>query len=221
VRAQSSVNPARRLAIVLSILGWSAAWSCPAPTRPLSDSKYATIVLAEVIGVRLTDYADARQRQVREGSTYAWGSDASPGYEVEAIPVEVLKGSATDRLTLRIPRGCAIPRADLNLFGIFYLDAKGNAFPVYQDDLEYQGRLVKLNSQHTTSCVTGAERFVPHPCWKPRREWLECLTLVKDITYSSPSSCPSGVQEFRERLHSAVLGRYDWQMPPHDPNLFN
>ena len=143
----------------------------------------------------------------------------SPGYEVEVIPIEFLKGSTSDRLTLQIPSGCAIPRADLNLFGIFYVDERGRTLPIYQDDREYQARLVGLSSRHTASCTTGMERLGPHPCWKPRLERLACLTLVKDVTYVSRSSCPSGVQEFRERLHSVVLGPYDWRMPPRDPNL--
>ncbi len=207
----------RPLVIALWLMACSAAWSCPFPTRPQADAKYATIVLAEVVGVRLTDYAEARQRQIRERLPYAWGSDASPGHEVEVIAVDVMKGAAADRLTLQIPKGCAIPRADLNLFGIFYVDEQGRALPVYQDDLEYRDRLLSLGSRYTSSCTTGQERLAPHPCWKPRQEYLECLTLVKDVTYTSRSSCPAGVQEFRERLHSVVLGRYDWEMPPRDP----
>jgi hypothetical protein len=219
VRTQYFGSAIRLFVIVLFITGWSTAWACPSPTRPASDSEYATIVLAEVIGVRLTDYADARLRQLRERSAYAWASDASAGYEVEVIPLEVFKGSAPDRLTLQVPSGCGIPGADLSLFGIFYVDPRGHALPIYQDDLAYRERLVNLGSRYTTPCTTGMERLAPHPCWKPRRERLECLTQVKDITYSYRSSCPAGVQEFRERLHSVTLGRYDWQMPPRDPNL--
>src|SRR5688572_26413064 len=135
-------------ALILFVTGGSTAWSCPAPSRPAPDAAYPTIVLAEVVGVRLTDYADARLQQIRERSASAWGSDASPGYEVEVIPVEVFKGSASERLTLQIPSGCAIPGASLNLFGIFYMDSQGHAFPVYQDDLTYRERLVGLGSHY-------------------------------------------------------------------------
>ena len=75
MKTHSSGNLAKLLAIVLAILSLSTAWSCPSPTRPGSDSKYVTIVLAEVTGVCLTDYADARQRQIRQGSANAWASE--------------------------------------------------------------------------------------------------------------------------------------------------
>lgn len=197
-----------------------ATWACPSPTRPAADSEYTTILLAEVVGVRLTDYADARLRQLREKTRYAWGSDASPGYEVEVIPLETLKGpAAPSRLKLQIPGGCAIPTADLQQFGLFHVDRNGRALPVYQDDPEYRTRLVRLGSEHATTCNTTSERFGPHPCWKPRQFLLQCLTFVKDMTYATRSSCPSGVQELRERLNTAIMGHYDWDLPPRDPSL--
>lgn len=205
------------LRVIGALILCPVADACPAPTRPGADSTYPTIILGEVVGVRLTDYAAARQKQISEGTTHAWMSDASAGYEVEVIPIEVFTGSATDLVTLKIPMGCAIRRADLNQFGIFFVKDEGVALPLYQDDRDYHRRLMSLGSQNVSTCTTGPERFNPHPCWKPRQAQLQCLTLVKDTAYYHRSSCPSGVQEFRERLHSTVLGVYDWQMPPVDP----
>lgn len=207
---------ALRIFIPLLLFGCSTSWGCSSPTRPEDNGKYASIVLGEVIGIRLTDYANARERQIRDGSAYAWGSDASPGYEVEVISFEILKGPARDRLQLKIPLGCAIPRPDLNQFGIFYIDAQGHAVPVYQNDEEYRSRLVALGSKYTASCA-GVERSTPHPCWKPRQHLLECLEFVHNVAAASPSSCPAGEQELRERLRSVVVGPYGWKIHPSAP----
>lgn len=207
--------------LALVMLG-SPSWSCPAPTKPLENAKYSTILLGEVVGVRLTDYAATRKQQILDGAEYPLLSDASPGYEIEVLPIELLKGSNGNRVgeivTLRVPSGCAIPRAELSQYGLFLLNEQSIAMPIYQDDLDYKSRLTALGSQNVFTCTTGLERFGPHPCWKPRAAMLECLTFVKDITYYTQSSCPAGVQELRERMHQTVLGRYDWQMPPLDPS---
>lgn len=209
------------LAVLGLVMLWSLSWGCPAPTRPHEDVKYSVILLGEVVGVRLTDYAVARQKQMRDGAKYPW-SDASPGYEIEVLPIELLKGAngarAGELITLRVPAGCAIPRAELSQYGLFFLNEQNVAMPIYQDDPEYKARLTALGSQNVFTCTTGTERLSPHPCWKPRAAMLECLTFVRDVTYATRSSCPAGVQELRERLHHSVLERFDWQMPPLDPS---
>lgn len=209
------------LIVCLSML-CSLSWACPAPTRPHEDAKYSTILLGEVVGVRLTDYAAARQKQMRDRAKYPLLSDASPSYEIEVLPIELLKGAngslVGELVTLRVPSGCAIPRADLNQYGLFFLNEQNIAMPVYQDDPDYKQRLTALGSHNVSTCTTGMERLSPHPCWKPRAAMLECLTFVKDLTYATRSSCPAGVQELRERMHQSVLGRFDWQMPPLDPS---
>lgn len=200
----------------------SLSWACSSPARPhANDAQYSSILLGEVVGLRLTQYTAARQKQMREGSQYAphgWGG----GYEVEVLPIEIFKSTAEHRVgelvTLRIPPGCAIPVADLNQYGVFFLTDQHTAMPLYQDDLEYKARLASLGSQNVATCTTGTERLSPHPCWKPRAAMLQCLTFVKDVVYATHSSCPSGVQELRERMHHSVLGRFDWQMPPLDPS---
>jgi hypothetical protein len=101
----------------------SLSWGCPAPTKPHEDARYSTILLGEVVGVRLTDYAAARQKQMRDRARYPLLSDATPGYEVEVLPIELLKGAngnlVGDLVTLRVPSGCAIPRAELSQYGLF------------------------------------------------------------------------------------------------------
>lgn len=209
------------LILSLAMLG-SLSWGCPAPTKPLEDAKYSTILLGEVVGIRLTEYSAARQKQMRDRAKYPLLSDASPGYEIEVLPIELFKGAngtpVGELVTLRVPSGCAIPRAELNQYGIFFLNEQNIAMPIYQDDPDYKIRLTALGSQNVSTCTTGIERLSPHPCWKPRAAMLECLTFVKDLTYATRSSCPAGVQELRERMHQSVLGRFDWQMPPLDPS---
>lgn len=210
------------LPLLALVMLWSPSWSCPAPTKPLENAKYSTILLGEVVGVRLTDYAAARKKQILDGAKHPLLSDASPGYEIEVLPSELLKGSNGNRVgeivTLRVPSGCSIPRAELSQYGLFFLNEQSIAMPIYQDDPDYKSRLAALGSQNVFTCTTGIERLSPHPCWKPRAAMLECLTFVKDITYATQSSCPVGVQELRERMHQSVLGPFDWQMPPLDPS---
>lgn len=213
----------RRTLLILSLaMLWSLSWGCPSPTRPLEDAKYSTILLGEVVGVRLTDYAAARQKQIRDRAKYPLLTDASPGYEIEVLPIELLKGTngnlVGELVTLRVASGCAIPRAELSQYGLFFLNEQNIAMPMYQDDSDYKIRLTALGSQNVSTCTTGIERLNPHPCWKPRAAMLECLTFVKDLTYATRSSCPAGVQELRERMHQSVLGGFDWQMPPLDPS---
>lgn len=211
----------RTLSFLALIMLWSPSWGCFAPTRPLENAKYSTILLGEVVGVRLTDYAEARQKQMRDGAKYPLLGDASASYVIEVLPIELLKGSngrVGEIVTLRVPSGCAVPRAELNQYGLFFSSEPGVAMPMYQDDPDYKNRLTELGSQNVFTCTTGIERLSPHPCWKPRAAMLECLTFVKDLTYATRSSCPAGVQELRERMHGSVLGRFDWQMPPRDPS---
>jgi hypothetical protein len=213
----------RQAVSILSLaMMWSLSWSCASPSRPEADAKYSTILLGEVVGVRLTDYTSARQQQMRTGAKHPWMSDASPGYEIDVLPIELLKGANGSRIgeviKLRVPSGCAIPLAELSQYGLFFMDAHNDAMPMYQNDLEYKVRLTALGSQNVSTCMTAIERFSPHPCWKPKAAMIECLTFVKDVAYSTPSSCPAGVQELREQLHQSVLGRFDWQMPPRDPS---
>lgn len=213
----------RQSLLILSLtMLWSLSWGCPSPTLPEEDAKYSTILLGEVVGLRLTDYAAARQMQIRDRAKHPVVSDASPAYEIEVIPIELLKGAngnhVGELVTLRVPMGCAIPQAELNQFGIFFLNEPNVAMPMYQDDPNYKLRLTALGSQNVSTCTTGLERLGPHPCWKPRAAMLQCLTFVKDLTYGTRSSCPAGVQELRERMHQIVLGGFDWQMPPVDPS---
>lgn len=71
------------LPLLALVMLWSPSWSCPAPTKPLENAKYSTILLGEVVGVRLTDYAAARKKQILDGAKHPLLSDASPGYEIE------------------------------------------------------------------------------------------------------------------------------------------
>lgn len=54
------------LPLLALVMLCSPSWSCPAPTKPLENAKYSTILLGEVVGVRLTDYAAARTKQILE-----------------------------------------------------------------------------------------------------------------------------------------------------------
>lgn len=201
-------------AITLGVLTVPISWGCPAPTRPNADSTYKTIVLAEVVGVHLTDYTAARLDQMKEGRAYAWPSDASPGYDVDLIAFETFAGSADKTLSLHVAAGCAVPTPELNQFGIFYVNEDGTAQVVFQNHRDYRDRLEKLGSRYTGLCETTLERFSPHPCWKPTQAQLQCVTHIKDIAYSTRSSCPAGVQELYERLKEHTVVPYGWQWPP-------
>lgn len=95
------------LPLIALLMLCSPGWSCSSPTRPLENAKYSTILLGEVVGVRLTDYAAARKQQILDGAEYPLLSDASPGYEIEVLPIELLKGANGNRVgeivTLRVP----------------------------------------------------------------------------------------------------------------------
>src|SRR5688572_14820997 len=182
-------------AITIGVAFGPAAWTCPSPTEPRADSQYEIIVLGEVVGVHLTDYAKARLEQIKEGRPYAWQSDASPGYQVEIIPFETYKGATELTMSIRVAAGCAVPTPELNQFAIFYVDEDGNAQVVYQNHSGYHARLEKLGSRYTDTCESMQERFMPHPCWKPRPSDLQCLTRVKDVVYARRFSCMTGIQE--------------------------
>ena len=192
----------------------STGWGCPAPTRPNADSTYKTIVLAEVVGVHLTDYTQARLDQIKEGRAYAWPSDASPGYDVDLIPFETFKGSTDKTMSLRVAAGCAVPTPELTQFGIFYVNEDGNAQVVLQSHRDYRDRLENLGSRYTGLCETTLQRFNPHPCWKPTGTQLQCISYVKDLAYAARSSCPAGVSELYERMKEQTVVPYGWQWPP-------
>jgi hypothetical protein len=203
----------RLIASVLGALMASTSWACPAPSRPKEDSEYKVIAVAEIVGIHLTEYAQARLEQIKEGRAYTWPMDTSPGYDVDVIPFETLKGSTDRTMAIHVSAGCGVPTPDLNQFGIFYVDEAGNAQVVLQDHTEYRDRLEKLGSRYTTTCSTS-ERFAPHPCWKPRQERLECLSLVKNIAFVTRFSCPAGVQELYEQMKGVTVKQYGWEWPP-------
>jgi hypothetical protein len=100
-------------ALALGVLAPSISWACSSPTRPNADSAYKSIVLAEVVGVRLTDYIQARLDQIKEGRPYAWQSDGSAGYDVDLIPFETFKGSSDKTISIHVAAGCAVPTPEL------------------------------------------------------------------------------------------------------------
>jgi hypothetical protein len=191
----------------------SIGWACPAPVQPNADSSYETIVLAEVVGVHLTDYTPERLQQIKEGRLYAWPSDTSPGYDVDLIAFETFKGTTEKTLSLHVAAGCGVPTPDLNQFGIFYVNETGQARVVLQAHSDYRDRLQKLGSRYAATCLP-AERFSTHPCWKPSLARLECLSLVKDLAFITPLSCPIGVQELYEQMKAVTVKQYGWQWPP-------
>ena len=201
-------------AMTFGLLLATVSWACPAPTRPNADDTYKTIVLAEVVGLYLTDYTRERLEQMKDGRPYTSPSDASPGYDVDLIVFENLKGSAEQTMSLHVTAGCGTQKPDLNQFGIFYINADGSAHVVLQHFLDYRERLEKLGSRFTGLCVTTQERFTPHPCWKPMQSQLDCMILIKDMAYSRRSSCPAGVSELYERMKEQIVAPYGWGWPP-------
>jgi hypothetical protein len=97
-------------AITLGLLVAPSSWGCLSREVPGPDADYQTIVLAEVVGVHLTDYGRARLEQIREGrpGPNTWQSDTSPGYEVDLIGFETFKGSIGQTMSLRLPGGAAL-----------------------------------------------------------------------------------------------------------------
>lgn len=209
----------RAVLVVLTGMICPNTWGCIGPTRPLEDEAYPKIFLGEVVGIRLVDYAAARLEQMRKGTATAWMTDESPAYEVDLLLIETFRGALASQVTLKVPRGCAIPEADLRLFGIFYANEDGTALPIYQDDLEYAERLGKLGSRYTAACATSEERGAPHPCWKPRASALQCLTRLRSSAGYFKSSCPGAVDDLYEYMNSRTMGRYNWKMPAVDRSL--
>jgi len=98
-----------RLAVIaLGLLIAHSSWGCLVRATPPSDYAYRAIVLAEVIGVHLTDYSRARLEQMREGRTRVWQGDIRPGYKVDLIVFEVFKGSVAKTLYLDVPASCGL-----------------------------------------------------------------------------------------------------------------
>jgi hypothetical protein len=105
----------------------------------------------------------------------------------------------------------------LNQFGIFYVDERGEADVVLQDDPEYRDRLQKLGSRYADTCNTAVERLAPHPCWKPRQAFVGCLRRIETTGSYLETSCPSGVRDLYERMYLESVGSYGWK-PPLRPN---
>ena len=132
--------------MALLFLNLPEARACLAPDRPRDAAEYKTIVLAEVVGVRLTGYAEVRWQEISDPK-FDFYTDSSLGYEVEVLPLEVLKGAASGKVTLSIGGGCAVPEAGLRQVGLFFIGAGGEVNPIYQDDPDYSARLSKLGSR--------------------------------------------------------------------------
>lgn len=215
---RTGVMPSRALCrcllLVMALACVTPGWACNTPTRPVGNDAYVDIHLAEVVGIRLTDYTQVRLAQIRDHSSQGWSSDLSPAYELDLLPIETFKGSTLSQITVKVQRGCGIAAPDLKLFGIFYLDKDGNALPIYQDDSEYRDRLVMLRSRFISTCTTGDERGLPHPCWKPRGAVIECLGRVREAARRVNDACPGAGSELYDDVSSTALGRYDWKMPP-------
>lgn len=201
----------RLTAIILALAMAPPSWGCLAPSRPGDDADYKTIILAEVVGVHLTEYAQFRVQEVYDGNS--WATDGSLAYEVDLITFETFKGSAGRTLSLRVPSGCAIPTAELNQFAIFYVRESGDALIIPQNYHDYRERLKKFGSRYTSTCNTSKQRFTPHPCWKPEMARLECVLAVHRITQMMGPSCPAGPQAVYEQLSGETLAPYDWKPP--------
>jgi hypothetical protein len=190
----------------LLFLNLSEAGACLAPTRPLEDAEYETIVLAEVVGVRLTGYAEVRWQEISDPN-FDFYTDSSLRYEVEVLPVEILKGAASGKVTLSIGDGCAVPEARLRQVGLFYIGADGKASPILQNDREYSARLSKLGSRYGARCANEMEKRLPHPCPKIGQELAGCIRLLEEFGDAVAPSCPGVGRKIVERLEADLSSR--------------
>lgn len=192
--------------IALLFLNLSEAGACLAPTRPLEDAEYETIVLAEVVGVRLTGYAEVRWQEISDPE-FEFRTDSSLRYEVEVLPVEILKGAASGKITLSIGDGCAVPEAGLRQVGLFYIGADGKANPIYQNDAEYSARLSKLGSRYGARCANEMEKRLPHPCPKVGQELAGCIRLLEEFGDAVAPQCPGVGRKIVERFEAGLSSR--------------
>ena len=190
----------------LLFLNVSEAGACMSQTRPLDDAEYQSIVLAEVVAVRLTGYAEVRWQEISDPK-FDYSTDSSLGYEVEVLPVQILKGAASGKITLSIGGGCAVPEAGLRQVGLFYIGADGQASPIYQDDPEYSGRLSKLGSRYGARCANEMEKRRPHPCPKVGQELAICVRLLEEFGDAVAPSCPGVGRKIVERLEADLSSR--------------
>ena len=122
------------LLALLLICSTSPVFACLGKLVPESGfEKYDSIVVGEVVGVRMSAYIEQRLDSISKGDRYQRRfSDVTPEYELELLVDRTISGEEKSIVKVRAS-GCGVLVPDLGEFAVALItDSK--AFPVFQSE---------------------------------------------------------------------------------------
>ncbi|MBD8528296.1 hypothetical protein [Pseudomarimonas arenosa] len=143
-----------RLLFLVCLLACSGAFACIGKISPRAEDldTYESVFVAQVVGIRLSGYIEAREER---GPDF-W-TDTTLPYDLEVLLLRSIKGEAEAKQHLEVG-GCGvqIPRAGES--GIFAVTESGKVIALYESERGYDGALVDI-----ASCAAGRCRHIERP----------------------------------------------------------
>ena len=102
-------------------------FACTARLLPSKDfGKYESIYIAEVTGIRLTEYQKSRVEELRKKSDRSYYIGVTPEYELTVLPQKLRKGKASEIEVVHVS-GCGIREPKVREVAIFFVKPDGRA----------------------------------------------------------------------------------------------
>ena len=109
-------------------------FSCPAKLLPHDPfESYDSIVVGEVVGVRLTEYIAQRTEAIEEGDRFVrYFSNVTADYELEVVVDRVISGPESRTLRV-VAGGCGVATPQMGDFSVLFVNAS-RAIPIYSSE---------------------------------------------------------------------------------------